>query len=305
MGELHSSFDLKDAADIDLDETLDDDHTWTGITCLGEAGEDLAVAALAYLTAAGTWFKTDADAAGTTNGILAIATEAITNGNTGRLLLMGFYRDDTWETLTIGGWMFVDTTAGDISQTSPTGVGDQVRKVGVAVAVGTIWFNPDSTVADVIEEKFLPANEGYVSAGTPGASGYYGTVSGGANAAEPIVYFTMKVPTDFISFLSVKAIWATAAATKNMYWRLRANYGACGEALDTHVDNPGIAVTACGVSALWNCQEAAGALTLVDLSLGDMLGLTFERDGTHGDDTLDDTMIFAGLLFTYVRQPKV
>lgn len=149
MGEQHSGFDLIDSNDIDLDEALAADHGYTGITCQGTAAYDLVIGEVVYLNAAGKWDKVDADAAGTTDGLLAIVTEDFLADATGRLLLIGFFRDDDWETLTIGGWMFVHTTAGDISQTAPSGSGDQVRKVGVAVAVGTIWFNPDSTVVEV------------------------------------------------------------------------------------------------------------------------------------------------------------
>lgn len=149
MGEQHSGFDLLDAADIDLDEALASDHTWTGITCNGTAAVDLAVAEVVYLNSSGKWDKVDADAAATTDGLLAIVTEAISADGTGRLLLIGFFRDDSWTGLTVGGYMYVHTTAGDLTQTAPTGSGDQVRKVGVAVADATIWFNPDSTVVEI------------------------------------------------------------------------------------------------------------------------------------------------------------
>lgn len=149
MVEPHSGFDLLDGAAIDLEETLGTDHTYTGITCLGTAAVDLAVAEVVYLNSAGKWDKVDADAAGTTNGLLGIVTVAITANNTGRILLIGFYRDDSWATLTIGGWMYVHTVAGDISQTAPSASGDQIRKVGVAAAAAIIWFCPDHTVIEV------------------------------------------------------------------------------------------------------------------------------------------------------------
>lgn len=149
MGEQHSGFDLLDAADMDLDEALASDHTWTGITCRGQAAADLVFGECVFLNSSTKWAKVDADAAGTTNGLLAIATEDILTDAYGRFLLIGFIRDDHWDTLTIGGWLYVHTTLGDMTQTAPAGTGDQVRKVGVATTAVTIWFNPDSTVVEV------------------------------------------------------------------------------------------------------------------------------------------------------------
>jgi len=153
---------------------------------------------------------------------------------------------------------------------------------------------------DITREIFLPANEGFVDVGTPAGEILYSVVKGAANGNEPAVLFTMKVPVDFVSFTSVKAIWACNAAAGNMFWVLDAGYAACGEATDTHVEIPALGVTATGGVGIINCQEPANALTLASLALGDILGSVFYREGTDGSDTLDVEMSFYGLLFTYV-----
>jgi len=75
-------------------------------------------------------------------GRLAIATEAITSGNTGTLFTKGFIRHDAWAWATIQGWVYVSATAGALTQTRPGG-SNQGRRVGVAQSAGILWFNPD------------------------------------------------------------------------------------------------------------------------------------------------------------------
>lgn len=153
---------------------------------------------------------------------------------------------------------------------------------------------------DITREIFLPANEGFVDAGTPADEHGCSVVKGAANGDEPSIFLTMKVPVDFVSFTSVKAIWACSAAAGNMFWVLIASYAACGEASDTHEESPAPGVTATGGFGIINCQEPANALTLASLALGDILGLGFHREGSDVSDTLDLDMSFYGLLFTYV-----
>lgn len=153
---------------------------------------------------------------------------------------------------------------------------------------------------DITREIFLPACEGYIAAGTAGLLDIYSVVHGGADLEEPTVAFTMKVPVDFVSFTSIKAIWGCLVAAGNMHWQLQAYYAICGEAKDTHSDTPALGVTATGGANIVNCQEPANPLTLASLALGDILGIVFHREGDDVSDTLDDAMWLFGLLFTYV-----
>lgn len=151
---------------------------------------------------------------------------------------------------------------------------------------------------DVTRELFLPANEGFASAGTPASRDFYGVVSGAANLYEPIVHFSMKVPDDFVSFTSVKAVFITLG-TGNMYWTLNADYAADGEPRTTHTDLPAKAAKAVAATYTIYAQEPTNPLTLVNLAAGDYLGLSFDRQGSSALDTIDQVVNLLGLLFTY------
>lgn len=152
---------------------------------------------------------------------------------------------------------------------------------------------------DRTRDKFIPANEGHIRAGTSTYKGLYAAVSGGADLDEPYVHFTRKVPSDFESFISMRAVWLCAAAAGNMYWRLGAYYAAGGELYTTHTDAPAFGVTATAGVNLINVQEPQNALTFANLALGDYIGIKFERQGANAADTLNDVLYFLGLLLTY------
>lgn len=139
--------ELADGKSIKLEETLGTDHTWCGLTCDGTAGEDLAIGEVCYLKSDGKFWKSDADAAATMP-VVAMATAAISADASGVFLLMGFYRDDTWN-WTIGGFLYASTTAGAMTQTAPSGSGDQVQKVGIALTADIVYFNPDITIVEI------------------------------------------------------------------------------------------------------------------------------------------------------------
>lgn len=176
-----------------------------------------------------------------------------------------------------------------------------VYKNGVLVPVAPAVHGA-AQHTDITRELFIPACEGFLAAGvcneTP--NGAFSSVLGDANAPEPAVYFSNKVPDDFVSFISVKAVWLSEAAGGNMYWNLSASYAASGQTEATHTDTPAIGVTATGGNDIINVQEPANALTLASLAIGDYLGMVFARDGTDANDTLDAEVYLLGLLFTYV-----
>lgn len=150
-------------------------------------------------------------------------------------------------------------------------------------------------------ELFLSVSEGYIEAGTATKRGMFPTAQGAANLVEPKVYWSIKVPIDFVSFTSVKAVWLVESGhPTNMYWRLDAHYGALGESPQVHTDLPGWGVTATVGNGLIAVQEAALPLTLANLALDDYLGIYFGRFGSDALDTLDTTVELFGLLFTYV-----
>ncbi len=146
---LRTTNPVKMASEIELEEALSADHTANGFIINGQtAGENLVFGNLAYWKSDSKWWKTDADVAATTNGILGIALETINADATGKILLYGFVRDDDWD-WTVGQWLYVSLTTGEITGTAPAESGDQVRKIGVAYTADIIFFNPDATVLEV------------------------------------------------------------------------------------------------------------------------------------------------------------
>jgi len=77
MNQLHSGFDLIDGHAIDLEEAVGTDHTYTGMTCQGKAGEVLAFGELCYFrpeTSYSDW------AALTVYGLNVFVTPTVPNG---------------------------------------------------------------------------------------------------------------------------------------------------------------------------------------------------------------------------------
>ena len=148
----HSGFDLIDGQTIDLQETLGNDHSYSGITCNGVADVDLVFGELCYMKADGDFAKALATTAGTTMPAMAIALEDILADASGLFLLVGFIRDDHWDTLTIGGIVYADpNTAGDMTQTIGDfdASGDLVQVLGIGKTAVIIWFNPSYELVEI------------------------------------------------------------------------------------------------------------------------------------------------------------
>ncbi len=111
------------------------------------AGENLVFGDVVYLKSDGKMWKADADAAATMPGV-AVAVATILADATGKFLLLGYLEKTAW-TWTIGGMVYVDVTAGALTQTAPSGSGDQVQIVGFAITADIIFFKPDLTLVEV------------------------------------------------------------------------------------------------------------------------------------------------------------
>lgn len=158
---------------------------------------------------------------------------------------------------------------------------------------------------DVTRYLWIPATSGYIATGTIDQHDIYAAVRGAADSAEPIVHFTFKVPSDFVSFSSLKALWSCeAAAGKKMFWAIHAHYASAGEDGVTHIEYPAYTTTATGGPGILNLQEPGAPLTLANMVKDDFLGLRFARAGNFADDTLNvpNSAFFLGLLFTYIAE---
>ena len=130
------------------DDAPSSDHTATGIVITMTALTGLAIGEAVYIDSNGKLDETDADAAGTMPAI-GVALEANSSGSDAevKILLQGIFRDDTYN-FTPGADLFIGTNLGEITATAPSGTGDFVQKVGVALTADTIYFNPS---LDLIE----------------------------------------------------------------------------------------------------------------------------------------------------------
>ena len=73
---------------------------------------------------------------------------ALSTTGTMDVLLNGIITDTGWA-WTVGGPMYVNT-AGTMTQVSPSGAGDFVQAVGIALTATTVYFNPNQAMVEVV-----------------------------------------------------------------------------------------------------------------------------------------------------------
>jgi len=119
------------------------DHTATGSTTNAlNAGGTITIMDLVILNSSSQWVQTDANAAATYAGMLAISLESKTVGQAMKVALPGtFVRDDTWA-WTPGAVLYLSETAGQITATQPVTTDAAIRVIGFAVTADVIYFFP-------------------------------------------------------------------------------------------------------------------------------------------------------------------
>ena len=146
---LTADWPIGDGKSAVLDPTLGTNSTATGIVIDDQtAGENLVFGDLVYFKSDSKWWKANATSAATTDGMLGLVLETINAQATGKILIKGFVRYDTWN-FTVAQWLYVGETDGTITGTAPSDTGDQVRKIGTAYTADIIYFNPDSTIVEI------------------------------------------------------------------------------------------------------------------------------------------------------------
>jgi len=142
--QLGGDLDLNEK-NLDLDAVPSTDNTGIGMISDDiNAGESIAFPNLVYLKSDGKWWKVDADAFATCQGLIGIALETKTDGQACKVLLNGFVRDDDW-TWTVAGPIYASTTAGGLTQTAPSGTDDVIKIVGVATHADRMYLHPEMT----------------------------------------------------------------------------------------------------------------------------------------------------------------
>lgn len=150
--DVASAISLKHTQNTDdtlvVDTTPNSDTTAHGIKGTFTAGENVTFGQVCYLKSDGKLWKADADAS-TTMPALYMALASINAEATGSFLIMGIVRNDAWN-WTIGAKLYVDTTtAGGMTETAPSGSGDVVQQVGVALTADVVDFRPSLSTVEV------------------------------------------------------------------------------------------------------------------------------------------------------------
>ena len=123
------------------DGTHDGDVVYFGSTT------SMTTGAIYFYNASGNWELTDADGVGKSSGLLGVALGSASD--TDGVLLRGMVTLNH-DPGAIGDILYLSTTGGQCSSTSPSGSGDIIRIVGYCLDAsnGQIWFNPDNTFVE-------------------------------------------------------------------------------------------------------------------------------------------------------------
>jgi hypothetical protein len=123
------------------------DHTTGTIAELDTVivGESVVFGDTMYISG-GEWYKTDADFVTKMPGT-RMALETKSDGQECSTLVKGYVRDDTW-TWT-DGLIYFSTTAGALTQTPPSGTGDQVQVAGFAYSADIMFFDPSMVLGEI------------------------------------------------------------------------------------------------------------------------------------------------------------
>lgn len=119
---------------------LGTDDTWegTGITGL-TAGATIAQWEAVYVGGSSTYLLADANGSGTYPAI-GLAVAAYSSTDAAVVITKGTVRNDAWN-WTVGGRIYLSTTAGGLTQTAPSTSGDKVQQVGWALTADIAYFD--------------------------------------------------------------------------------------------------------------------------------------------------------------------
>jgi hypothetical protein len=132
---------VKQAGNFTMAETLTTDITGSGLVCVKTAGENLIFGDVVYFKSDGKAWKADADLLGAYPA-MGMALGTIAANTTGQILLRGSIRNDAWN-WTVGGLVYLSTTAGGLTQTQPAATDNAIQVLGVAHPnPDTLYFSP-------------------------------------------------------------------------------------------------------------------------------------------------------------------
>lgn len=125
------------------------DDTFTGTTITGKNNSGgVTQWDIVYLNGSSAWVLADANGSGTYPA-RGIVTATAANGAATSVLVHGTVRNDAWN-WTPGDPIYMDTTAGALSQTAPSGSGEKVQEVGFALDADRAFFHFNSAYVTLV-----------------------------------------------------------------------------------------------------------------------------------------------------------
>lgn len=115
-------------------------NTGSGITATRTAGENLSFGNICYIKSDGKIWKADANVA-LLFPAQYMALGTISADAAGSFLLLGYATLSSW-TWTIGGALYLSTTAGAMTQAQPSATDDCIQVLGTAESATTVLFRP-------------------------------------------------------------------------------------------------------------------------------------------------------------------
>ena len=194
------------------------DHEASGAKCTLTAGENLVFGEVCYFKSDGKCWKADSSATSTLP-VFVMALATISADASGEFLLLGFVRDDSWA-WTVGGKIYISSTAGSLTQTVPAG--EEVVTVGIATHADRMFFNPnyvnvsdvtynatswnanyDPATKNVIRDKFEALSSLQIDTGTysgDGTADWSNAISCGFRPKRVVAYEDLSSDNDNIKF---------------------------------------------------------------------------------------------------------
>jgi hypothetical protein len=138
MGELP----INNVQAIRLNEAPTVNQTVSGVTVAMTYGESITMGDLLYFKSDGKVYKADATSIATAKiPCMGLALATASSGSNS-VLLDGIYRDDSRYNFTVGGTVYLSTTAGVETQTQPSATDNIIQIVGIATHADRIYFRP-------------------------------------------------------------------------------------------------------------------------------------------------------------------
>ena len=271
----------------------------------GLAGETLGARKLVYMDANGQWKLADADAA-SAFPVVGITLEAISSSKYGKILTKGYVGDASWSWATLGASIYASATAGELTQTQPTGA-TKIQAVALAKEDDLLYFDTglnreiaNFSISDANwEDLRFPASAARLGGANPADLAAYrdGVVLAFASNADEYMYVLAQLPhrwaegTDIIAHIHwCLPIAGSGGGVENVKWDLTHSWSDIGGAIP---DSSALTITrdvqniAANLHMLNNFTTISGS----GKDKSSCLIISIKRDTTVANDYANDVYI--------------